>query len=53
MQDSQFLHVLFSICLDALSHKVLSDNVLDLVGVLFLVGNPANKLIVVYGILLA
>jgi hypothetical protein len=37
MQDSQFLRVLLGIRLNALGHEVLGDNVLDLIGVLFLI----------------
>ena len=33
--------------LDALGHEVLGDDVLDLVGVLFLVADPAHDLVVV------
>jgi hypothetical protein len=37
MQDSQFLRILFAIRLNALGHKVLRENLRDLVGVLLLI----------------
>ena len=53
VQHGQFLGIIFLVGLDPLGQKIFRHDVLDFSGMGFLVGNPPDELIVVYGIGLA
>ena len=49
MQKGQFLPILFVIRPDPLRHKILGYNFLEFIGMVFLVHDPADELIVMDG----